>query len=35
MVCRHCGGEVGFDDLELRVLAPGWTREGPAPSPGT
>jgi DNA-binding HxlR family transcriptional regulator len=34
MVCRHCGGEVGFDDLELRVLAPGWTREGPAPSPG-
>jgi DNA-binding HxlR family transcriptional regulator len=30
MVCRHCGGEVQSDDLELRVLAPGWTREGPA-----
>jgi DNA-binding HxlR family transcriptional regulator len=29
LVCRHCGGEVHFDDLELRVLAPGWTREGP------
>ena len=29
LVCRHCGGEVSSDDLELRVLAPGWTREGP------
>jgi DNA-binding HxlR family transcriptional regulator len=30
LVCRHCGGEVSGDDLRLRVLAPGWTREGPA-----
>jgi DNA-binding HxlR family transcriptional regulator len=30
LVCRHCGGEVRSDDLELRVLVPGWTREGPA-----
>ncbi len=29
LVCRHCGGEVRSGDLELRVLAPGWTREGP------
>ena len=29
-VCRHCGQEVNPDDVHLRVLAPGWTREGPA-----
>jgi DNA-binding HxlR family transcriptional regulator len=29
-VCRHCGQEVSSDDISLRVLAPGWTREGPA-----
>jgi DNA-binding HxlR family transcriptional regulator len=29
LVCRHCGAEVRDDDLRLRVLAPGWTREGP------
>ena len=29
-VCRHCGQEVGPDDLSLTVVAPGWTREGPA-----
>jgi DNA-binding HxlR family transcriptional regulator len=30
LVCRHCGAEVNPDDTELRVLAPGWTRQGPA-----
>ena len=30
VICRHCGGEVESDDLHVRVLAPGWTREGPA-----
>jgi DNA-binding HxlR family transcriptional regulator len=30
VVCRHCGEEVSIDDLQLRVLAPGWTRQGPA-----
>jgi DNA-binding HxlR family transcriptional regulator len=29
-VCRHCGQEVNPDDLSLTVVAPGWTREGPA-----
>ena len=29
LVCRHCGEEVSPDDLELRVLASGWTRQGP------
>lgn len=29
VVCRHCGQEVDPDDLRLRVLTPGWTREGP------
>jgi DNA-binding HxlR family transcriptional regulator len=28
-VCRHCGDEVSSDDLNMRVLVPGWTREGP------
>jgi DNA-binding HxlR family transcriptional regulator len=30
LVCRHCGEEVHPDNVELRVLAPGWTRQGPA-----
>jgi len=30
VTCRHCGDEVHRDSLKLRVLAPGWTREGPA-----
>jgi DNA-binding HxlR family transcriptional regulator len=30
VICRHCGEEVGSDDLKLRVLTPGWTRQGPA-----
>ena len=29
VICRHCGGDVDPDDLRLRVLVPGWTREGP------
>jgi DNA-binding HxlR family transcriptional regulator len=29
IVCRGCGAEVGPGDLTVRVLAPGWTREGP------
>lgn len=34
VVCRHCGAEVEAADLKVRVLAPGWTREGPAPVEG-
>jgi hypothetical protein len=30
MICRHCGAEVYPGDLTVRVLAPGWTRHGPA-----
>jgi hypothetical protein len=30
LVCRHCGEEVDPDDLRLRTLVPGWTRQGPA-----
>ena len=30
VVCRHCGEEVSTDSLQLRVLALGWTRQGPA-----
>ena len=30
VICRHCGAEVSPDDLRLRVLAPGWNRQGPA-----
>jgi DNA-binding HxlR family transcriptional regulator len=29
VICRHCGAEVEPDDLKMRVLTPGWTREGP------
>jgi DNA-binding HxlR family transcriptional regulator len=32
VVCRHCGEEVRAGDVELRVLAPGWDREGPVPA---
>jgi DNA-binding HxlR family transcriptional regulator len=34
VVCRHCGEEVSPDDLRLRVLVPGWSREGPVPDDG-
>ena len=30
VICRHCGAEVSPDDLRLRVLTPGWNRQGPA-----
>ncbi|HEX4288098.1 MAG TPA: helix-turn-helix domain-containing protein [Trebonia sp.] len=30
VVCRHCGAEVDPGDLTVRVLTPGWTRQGPA-----
>jgi DNA-binding HxlR family transcriptional regulator len=30
MTCRHCGEEVDPDDLKVRVVAEGWTRQGPA-----
>ena len=30
VICRHCGAAVSPDDLRLRVLTPGWTRQGPA-----
>jgi DNA-binding HxlR family transcriptional regulator len=29
MTCRHCGAELNSDDVRLRVLPPGWSREGP------
>jgi DNA-binding HxlR family transcriptional regulator len=32
LICRHCEAELGPDELEVRVDAPGWTREGPAPA---
>ncbi len=32
VICRHCGQEVDFDDIELRVLAPGWSAQGPDPA---
>ena len=35
LVCRHCGQEVEPDDLRIRVLAPGWTRQGPVPQPAS
>ena len=30
VICRHCGKEVDSDDLELHVLTPGWSAQGPA-----
>jgi DNA-binding HxlR family transcriptional regulator len=30
LICRHCGQEVEPGDLRIRVLASGWTRQGPA-----
>jgi DNA-binding HxlR family transcriptional regulator len=33
LVCRHCGQEVKPGDLQVRVLASGWTREGPVSRP--
>ena len=35
MICRHCGEEVDPDDLKVRVVTPGWTRQGPAQTPET
>ena len=35
MTCRHCGEEVDPDDLRVRVVTPGWTRQGPALTPDT
>ena len=32
VVCRHCEAEISTDDLKVRVLTPGWTRTGPAPT---
>jgi DNA-binding HxlR family transcriptional regulator len=29
MTCRHCGEELASEDVKLRVLPPGWSREGP------
>jgi DNA-binding HxlR family transcriptional regulator len=34
ITCRHCGAEVNSGTTRLRMLAPGWTREGPSPSAG-
>jgi len=30
VICRNCGAEVNPDELKMRSLTPGWTREGPA-----
>ncbi len=30
VICRKCGAEVNPDDLKMRPLTPGWTREGPS-----
>jgi DNA-binding HxlR family transcriptional regulator len=30
LTCRHCGEEVRADSQQVRVLTPGWTRQGPA-----
>ena len=30
ITCRHCGAEVDPGDLTVRVLVPGWTRQGPS-----
>jgi DNA-binding HxlR family transcriptional regulator len=30
VICRHCGEEVDSDDLELHVLTPGWSPQGPS-----
>jgi DNA-binding HxlR family transcriptional regulator len=29
LVCRDCGEEVNREELEVRVLASGWNRQGP------
>lgn len=29
VICRKCGAEVNPDELKMRPLTPGWTREGP------
>jgi hypothetical protein len=34
MICRHCGAEVDPGDLTVRVLTPGWTRQGQAMATG-
>jgi DNA-binding HxlR family transcriptional regulator len=31
-VCRHCGQTIDHDDLRLRVLASGWSSQGPDPA---
>jgi DNA-binding HxlR family transcriptional regulator len=35
VTCRHCGGEVVPEELTMRVVTPGWTREGPVAPPAT
>jgi DNA-binding HxlR family transcriptional regulator len=30
VTCRHCGAEIVPEELRIRVLAPGWSRQGPA-----
>jgi DNA-binding HxlR family transcriptional regulator len=34
IACRHCGTEVNPATTKLRMLAPGWTREGPTTRAG-
>jgi DNA-binding HxlR family transcriptional regulator len=34
VTCRHCGAEVDPGDLTVRVLVPGWTRQGPSDAAG-
>jgi DNA-binding HxlR family transcriptional regulator len=35
VTCRHCGAEIVPEELRVRVLAPGWTRTGPAEAEAT
>ena len=35
VICRHCGAEIVPEELRVRVLAPGWTRTGPAEAEAT
>jgi DNA-binding HxlR family transcriptional regulator len=35
VICRHCRVEIVPEELKVRVLAPGWTRKGPAEAEAT
>ena len=35
VTCRHCGAEIVPEELRIRVLTPGWSRQGPAEAEAT